>query len=337
MGMKAHRKALWSFAVALLLAAGMLAPSAEAQVPAHWPRSVMVGTASIGGTFFIYGGGWANLIQEKLGVAASIEVTGGPNHNMVLIQAKELDLGMVTMGPAWEAWNGEGDWTGGVQHRDVRALFPMYTTPFHFWALKRTGIASTDDIHGKIVGVGPAGGTPGTYFPRFFDLLGINVTVRHAGISDLASQQMDGLIDVIAFAAGLPVAAAMEVEAQHPVNFFGFTEEEIAKIVEAYPYFSRYVIPAGTYETQTEDMTTVAIWNMAVGHKDLPEDFVYAIVKTVHENHQYMLETHAAAKETLPENVVNNEFLWMHPGAIRYYREIGIEIPEHLYPPEYRP
>ena len=302
----------------------------------NWPSSLTIGTASVGGTYFIYGGGWANLIQQELGVTASTEVTGGPNQNMLLIQTGAVELGMVTMGPAFEGWTGEGDWTGGMEMRDVRALFPMYSTPFHFIALAHRGISSVSDLNGRSVGVGPAGGTPGTYNPRFLDALGIQRTDRFAGASDLASLLLDGQIDAFAFAAGLPVAAFLEVEAQRDAVIFGFTEDEVATLTELFPYANPFVIPAGTYSSQTDDILTVSMYNFAVGHKDLPEDFVYEMLKALFDNIDFMISTHQSAEDTKPENLVNNTFLYWHPGAIRYYTELGYEIPEELYPPEYR-
>ena len=302
-----------------------------------WPRSLTIGTASVGGTYFIYGGGWANLIQQELGVPTSTEVTGGPNQNMLLIQNRDAELGMVTMGPAYEGWTGEGDWTGGMELTDVRALFPMYSTPFHFIAIENTGINSVEDLNGRTVGVGPAGGTPGTYNPRFLDALGIQRTDRFAGASDLASLLMDRQIDAFAFAAGAPISAFLEVEAQRPSVIFAFTEEQIETLLEQFPYANREVIPASIYESLDEDLPTVGMYNFAVGHKDLPEDFVYEMVKAVFENQEFLVQTHQSAMETRPENVGNNDVLPFHPGAIRYYNEIGIEIPEHLYPEGYSP
>lgn len=300
-----------------------------------WPQSVRIGTASVGGTYHIYGGGWGSIVEEKTGVGATIEVTGGPNHNIQLIENKDLELGMVTMGPAWEAWHGEGDWTNGNQYRDSRVMFPMYQTYFHWWTLANSGIKSIEDLEGLRVGVGPSGGTPGTFLPRFLELFDIGAEPAFAGIGDLSSQMLDGLLPAVGFAAGLPFAAAVEAEAQRDLTFFGFTEEQVEQIVLEYPYFSPAVIPAGTYKTLTEDLHSVGIWNMAIAHKDLPDSFVYQIVDSVLNEYDRMVQVHSASVETLPENIRYNTFMWMHPGAIRWFEEQGIELPEDVYPPEY--
>ena len=80
----------------------------------------------------------------------------------------------------------------------------------------------------------------------------------------------------------------------------------------------------------TEDYHTVGLFNFAIANKDLPDDLVYRIVKSVYENHDQLVKAHPAAKETVAANVDRDSFLPFHPGAVRYYREIGISIPDAL-------
>jgi TRAP transporter TAXI family solute receptor len=320
----------------LLVAAGapLLArswPVGAQQPDPSWPKSLTLGTASVGGTYFVYGQAWASLVSDKIGVPINTQQTQGPNQNIILIQNKNIELGMTTMGVALQAWNGQGDWTKGQQMRDIRALFPMYDTPFHFVVLRRSGITSVAQLAGKRVGVGPRAGTPGTYYPLMFQALGIkDVTIRNGQGSDMASQLADGLIDCFAFAAGLPIAAYSELEATNDVVFFSFTPQEIEKLRQAFPELSPAEIPAGTYKSMRETQPTVGVFNFAICQKDLPDTLAHAIVKAVHDNHDAMVRGHAAAKETVPENVSKNTFLPFHQGAARYYRERGLTIPANL-------
>ena len=320
------RKSAQLFA-ATALGTALIAGGAAAQ---DIPSEFSVGTASQGGTYFVYGAGWANLVAEELGISASSEVTGGPVQNATLVQTGDLDMSMVTMGPAWEALQGESELAPGLEHTEMRAIFPMYQTPFHTITLEGSGIESLSDLDGLTVGVGPAGGTPGTYFPRFFDILGIDVEVRYGGASDLAGQLQDGLIDAFAFAAGVPIAAFSQVEAQTNANIFGLTEEEVETLLAEYPYVERMTIPAGTYVGQEADFETVAMWNFAIAHADVSEDLVYEATRIVMENHDRMMEIHSASEETLPENFDKNGFLPWHPGAVRWFEENGYEISDDL-------
>ena len=98
------------------------------------------------------------------------------------------------------------------------------------------------------------------------------------------------------------------------------------------PEFSPSKIAAGTYRLLDKDYITFGIYNFAIGRPDLPDDLAYQLVKAVHENQPRLAKAHASARETVPENVVKNTFLPFHPGAVRYYREVGIKIPESLVP-----
>lgn len=316
--------------LAVALTASVLAPAALAQDRSDWPTSFSVGTASQGGTYFVYGSGWTNMVADALGIPGGAEVTAGPVQNAALVQTGDLDFGMVTMGPAFDAINGESALAPGLKHDNIRAIFPMYKTAFHVMTLKSSGIDSLDAIpDGATVGFGPVGGTPGTYWPRFFETLGKNVDAQHGGAADLAGQLQDGLIDVYTWAAGIPFPAFSQVEAQADVIFFGMTEEQAKKIAEDHPV-SLFTIPADTYPSQGEDHASVSMWNFAIARADLPDDFVYAVVDTVMSNNPKMLDIHKAAIETLPENYDKNAFIPWHPGAVRWFKENGFEIDSAL-------
>ncbi len=314
---------------ALALAMALAPAGAAAQDREGWPSSFTVGTASQGGTYFIYGSGWANLVSEATGVNGGAEVTGGPVQNAALVHSGRHEFGMVTMGPAREAWTGQSPLLP-QEHTNLRAIFPMYQTPFQTVTLAGSGIASLTDVpDGATVGVGPAGGTSDTYFPRFYETLGIEIRKRNGGASDLAGQLQDGLIEVFSFAAGYPISAFSQLEAQVDVNIFGFTDDQIEQLVAAFPV-ARFEIPETTYRTLEAPMSTVAMWNFAVANADLPETFVYEVVGTVMENHDRMVQVHGAARETRPEHVDKNTFLPWHPGAVRWFEENGYEIPDAL-------
>jgi TRAP transporter TAXI family solute receptor len=317
---------------ALAVAAILLATPAMAQDRSDWPASLTIGTASQGGTYFIYGTGLAGLIAESLGINASGEVTGGPVQNATLVQTGDHQVGLVTMGPAYEAWTGVSELAPGLEHKSLRALFPMYQTPFQVVALASSGIDSVDDLDGKRVSVGPAGGTAATYWPRFFEVIGITPEVSFSGANDAVGQVKDGLIDAFAFAAGVPIAAFAQIAAENPVNIFALTPEQQQAILAARPELSAFDIPGGLYQGFPDPQPTVALWNFAVANESMPESLAYEITKLVMESNDRMVTIHGTAKETVPGNVDKNSFLPYHPGAIRYFEETGVTIPDNLKP-----
>jgi TRAP transporter TAXI family solute receptor len=320
--------------VAAVLAAVALASTAVAQDRTGWPQYLTLGTASVGGTFSVYGNGVATLIRDHVGVETQAQNTQGPSQNLVLVQTRQVDIAMTTLGPAWEAWNGELEINQGVRHRDIRALFPMYEAPFQIVALRKSGIASLRDLDGKTVGIGPTTATGAKYFPKWFSEFGIRTTTRTGHYMDLAGELVSGRLDAVTVAGGLPNPSVAEIERTQPIRIFAFSDEQRAELLRMNPFLSPFTVPAGSYRSLAEPQETVAMWNVAIANKAMPDSLAYAIVRAVLTNQRQLVEVHPSARETLPENIVNDRFLWLHPGALRYYREAGIQIPTALIPPE---
>jgi uncharacterized protein len=317
-------------AIATILAGAVVALPAAAQDRADWPSSLSISTGSQGGAYFVWGSGLASLIGETLNVGASVEVTGGPVQNVALVEAGETLLGFTTMGPAQEAMAGESELMPGMEAANLRALFPMYQTPLQAVVLANSGITAIEDLEGKRVNMGPASGTSATYWQRYFESAGMNVNASFAGASDGAGQLGDGLIDAFVYAAGLPTGAFSQLAIENDVTFLPLSDANIEAFTSAVPSMQPFTIPAGTYNGQDADVPSVAMWNFAIAHQDLPESLAYEITKLVLENNERMQQIHASAVETLAENWDTNNFMQFHPGAVRYYEEIGITIPAEL-------
>ncbi|WP_010142355.1 TAXI family TRAP transporter solute-binding subunit [Oceanicola sp. S124] len=311
------------------LAAGTVALPAMAQ---DRPASMTISTASPGGVYAVYGEGVAQLVSDVVGIPTSTRQTQGPAQNLVLLQSGQTELAMTTSGPAFEAMNGELELAPGQSYGDVRALFAMYPTPFQMVALADSGIASLEDLEGKRVGSGPRAGTGGTYWVRWLDAMGIDASLQYGGIGDQASQLADGRLDAVVTAGGIPHPSLSELENTQDVTIFGMSDDTLAGILDSNPYAVEFTIPQGTYETPETDLTTAAMWNFVVADASMPEDLAYEITKAVLENNDRMKATHAAAKDTLAENILKDTFIPLHPGAARYYAEIGVEIPDAIAP-----
>ncbi|GGO83950.1 C4-dicarboxylate ABC transporter substrate-binding protein [Marinobacterium nitratireducens] len=320
-------------AIATLFTAAVgLATSAQAEDRSGWPSSIKIGTASQGGTYFIYGSGIAKLIQEKLSIPSSAEVSGGPIQNLALVDAGRLNLGLTSTGPAQQSVEGRNPLIPGAKIDNVRALFPMYQSAFQIAVLKSTGINNLQGLNGKSMGVGPKAGTTATYLPEILSEVGVKIDARFGGAGDQAGQLQDGMIDALGLAAGIPVTAFTQIEAQNAITPLGFSDDEIQTLTQKYPSLSRLVIKDGTYKDQQGDLQTVSMWNFVVASKSMPDDLAYAITKAVLESNEEMKQVHRAAAESLAQNVLYNAVLPLHPGAIRYYKEVGIELPANAMP-----
>lgn len=319
-------KASRTLMMAALSASALALGSAQAEDRSGWPSNFTVGTASQGGTYFAYGAGWANFVAENLGVSGGGEVTGGPMQNMALVHTGDLAFGLTTMGPARESMDGNSPLAPGMKMDNVCAIFPMYQTPFSVTTLTSSGITSISEIpDGARIGFGPAGSTSDTYFPQMLETLGVDFDRRNGSWNDLGGQLQDGLLDVIAFAAGIPIPAVSQLEVQTNVNILEFSEDEMNTILDAFPV-SEFTIPASTYQSLDSDARAVSMWNFAIANCDLPESFVYEVTKLTMENNAQMVSIHKAATTSIPQNYNKNTFIPWHAGAARWFNENGYTI-----------
>lgn len=313
------RCAAVSAAAAIVLLCQLTARAAEPD----WPDHLNIATASPGGTYYVYGEGLAKILTRALDLPVMRLATEGPAQNIELLEAGEARLGFVTTGIALQAWNATGVWEGKKPARSMRAMFPMYDTPFQLMALQDSAIRSVGDLAGKRIGVGPRGGTSAVYFPQFFDTLKLQVNLAFGEWSELAAELHGRKIDVLAVGAGVPFPSFAELEAKDKVRYIAFDAPQIAALRLAMPELAPSRIPAGTYPSLLRPYATLGLYNFAIAHAQLPDDLVYTAVRAAFENHEELIEAHPAAAATVPANMDRNTFLPLHPGAIRYYRQIG--------------
>lgn len=305
----------------LILLAFVLIPLRAASAgEAHWPQSLTLGTASEGGTYYAYGEGLAQLLTRELGIVVVARPTGGPVDNIKLLESGEIQLAFVTQGVALQGWNASAPWTGGKQYRDMRAMFPMYDSPFQFQVISDSPIQSFAEFAGKRIGVGPKGGTTATYFPEFLKALKIEATLVDGDWAVLGEKSLARGIDALAVGAGVPAPVFIDVERKAKVRYLALTRQEIATLRLAMPELSASVVAAGTYPTLRRRYDTVGLFNFAVAQKDLPDDLVTAIVDTVFAHNERMIEFHPSAAETIPSNFTRNNFIPFHGGAASWFR-----------------
>lgn len=294
-----------------------------------WPKGLTFGTAPMGSTYFILLTGWAQLVTQYVGIQNAVESTGGPAANMVLIHKKQLDLGAATNLVLWQGWHGKA-WAKGNKYRDVRAILPLYPGVLQLYALKKSGIKgiSAKYLDGKKVNVGPPQTTPGILGPLVFDILNIKPKVVHLGWADSNSALRDGLLDAVFILIGIPAPTIVEMTSTHKMIISSILEEDIPKVRKALPLMGKTKIPANMYKGQTKDIPTIDVWGYMLARPDLPDDLVYEICKATIDHHDDLLKVHKSAKYIKRLEAIKDCVIPLHPGAIKFFKERGIEVPK---------
>lgn len=239
---------------------------------------------------------------------------------------------MVTMGMAAEGYEGI-EWAD-EPYENIRGLFPMYTSYLHYFSIPSADISNIEDIESAIVGTGASGGTPDYYNQRIFEELNINPgNIVHASFEDYANQMRDGQMHVASSFSPSDHPTISEMIQTDNVEVFGVGEES-GTLAEEFN-ISSGIMEAGSYENQDEDIETLTTVSAFIANKDLSNEFVYALLEETFDNQETLEQAHSTGSE-LSLDMVEGEFLNLplHPGAVEYYTDQGIDIPDSALPPE---
>lgn len=294
---------------------------------------ISIGTGGTGGVYYPYGGGLAEIWTKYVkGVRAVAEVTGASVENTKLCDRGESLFGLIMNDVAYQAYNGVGQFEGKPQK--ILGMFQMYPHHYHVVALKKTEMNSIYDLKGKKASIGaPASGTEFKTNLILQEALGIpydSFTIHRLSFTETANALRDGIIEVGFWDVAAPTSSIMDLSTTHDIKLIPFSEEEIQKIVTKFPFYSEFVLPANTYRGQDYEVRNPSVWNTVICNADVDEEMVYQLTKAVFDHHDYLVKIHPFAQYTTPENAIAHSVIPLHPGAVRYYKEKGLTVPDRL-------
>ncbi|MBD5418082.1 MAG: TAXI family TRAP transporter solute-binding subunit [Desulfovibrio sp.] len=299
--------------------------------PVTAAETASLGVGTVGGTYYVIGAGLAKVAEKYIpGFTLSIESTGGGNVPTRMIQAGKLDYGLATSGPM--VWNAKDGYNPELvkTYTNVRTLFPLAPNYFTYWAPETSGIKNFRDIAGKTFSGGPKTSVTSAFTPIWLKEFGLTPGKQvNAGMGELPALMLDGIIEVAAAAHGNPSGPAVETDSVTPITILEFSDEDIDYITKHYPVFTRIMRPAGGYKNFPEPKPTLSMWGYCLANKDVSDDMAYQLTKVFFEHLEDFKAVYPPLLETKPEDVLTSP-LPIHPGAVRYYKEVGVDIPENL-------
>ena len=306
----------------------------DAGSDADLPEFVTIGTGGTGGDAYPIGGGVASLLNERLDTTVTAESTGGSVENVRLIVQGDSEFGQIQSDVAFEACNGEGPFADDGP-LDLTTYLVMYPNVNALITPTSSGIESYDDLAGHRVGVGDQGSGTDLMASRILEAMGIaydDFSVSYLSLGDQTAAMRDGQIDA-AFWSGPRTggtSSLADLASSEQINWeLTPTEEQIAAVEEALPYYTADNIPSGAYSGMDTDMTTFVVYHTYLGTPDLSEDAVYDIVSTILSELDELSRIHPAVEDIEPENILEAQCP-VHPGAARAYAEMGVDIPDEL-------
>lgn len=245
--------------------------------------------------------------------------------NIRRLNAGELDLALSNAAITYFAVRGEGDWDQPYPMRAVMTLAPNVGL---FLTTATSGVRELTDLKGKRVVLGPPGAGMDYFLRPILKAHGVtydDITPLNGNQDASVGMVGDGSAAAAFLGGAVPTASITQASSSLDVHFIPFTDEAKANLIENYPFFSPATIPAETYRNQTEAYEGLNVGAMhLITSADASEDLIYEVTKTLYENREGVVEKHAAGRAINANNVIRDTGTEFHPGAIRYYREIGI-------------
>ncbi len=307
-------------------------------------RQYILATASTGGTFYPVGVALATLVKTKLqtsnGIALSAISSAGSNENIRLLAKNEAQLAILQGLYGYYAATGSGPMQKAGKQTNLRSISTLWQNVEHFLIDSRyakTGtVEDLRDVKGKRMAMGKR--NSGTIGSNEALLQGLGIDIKkdyrlmYGGYEPSADALQNAQVAGASIAAGVPVGAVSKLFATvgDKVTLLDVSDAQLEKMDAGRNLWTRFIIPAGTYISVDRKVHTIAQPNFLAVLADMPENDVYQLTKSIYENLPFLRNIHPATKAMTLKKAITGLPLPLHPGAVKYYREQGIDIPEHL-------
>ncbi|MBR5437632.1 MAG: TAXI family TRAP transporter solute-binding subunit [Clostridia bacterium] len=290
--------------------------------------AMTMGTGGTQGTYYAYGGILGGQLKTATGITVNVVSTDGSKANILGIDTGNYQLGTVQSDVMAYAWAGSRTFEAEGAMDSFRVIGGLYAEAVQLITMD-PAIKSVADLKGKKVSIGAAGS--GVYFNAVDVLEAAGLTEadiqpQYQSFGDSADALKDGKIDAAFIVAGAPTPAIQELCTSASAYLVPIDGDVADKLMESSPYYTAYKVPAGTYDGQTEDVTTVTVKATLIVSASASEDDVYSITKGIFENIDAITAAHAKGAELSIENATSGMTAPFHAGAAKYFAEQGVTV-----------
>jgi TRAP transporter TAXI family solute receptor len=282
-----------------------------------------------GGSWYPLGSAMMNIVEQELKISSSNGPGGGVG-NAKAVDAGRADMGWSYTHTAYNAYSGRGKFD--KKHDNLRHLMSLYPGVFQIAVPRKSDIMSIADLKDKRIVPGKIGFS-GTVIAenilKAYDITFDSIKknggqVSYVGYSDSAALMKDGHSDCYMAVTSCPQSTIIDLNFQPGIRMLPVEPAYQDKVLELEPGLMKTVIPKTAYKGMTEDIPAIGTVTCIVANKNLPDDLAYDIVKTLYANWPKLAEVKKQAiEESKPENAMLGARIPVHPGAMKYYKEMG--------------
>ncbi|WP_062375569.1 TAXI family TRAP transporter solute-binding subunit [Halomonas sp. KX33721] len=315
-----------------LLPASILAVSALTAATAQAQTALNMGSVPTGTGWFFGISEGARVISANTPYEITVRETGGTRENAIRLTNGELDLAFTEALVGYEQYNGEGRFAD-MPNPDVRLVYWIAPSTMH-WAVRQdSGLETFEDLNGERFNPSSIGGGGEYITEQVFGILGIEPDFQRMRVNDAAEGVTDGRLVGFSYNGVPPIPLFTEVHSSRPLQLLSLTDEQVSTVTTELPFLSPAIVPADTY-TGMSEAQSLGIYMGIAATTDLDADTVYELTKAYWENQDEVAASFKPAGSVDPQTVVDTATFPLHAGALRYYQELGLEIPADIIPPE---
>lgn len=309
----------------ILIALGVILAIAKPGQGAETLITILTGGTS--GIYYPLGTALSSIYVKAIpGANVTAQATAGSVQNLRLLEASDGELAFTLGDSLAEAWAGNKDAGFDGSLTKLRAIARIYPNFIQIVASNRSGIKTLADLKGKRVSVGAKGSGTALNAAVIFKAAGFTfndlATVDHTPFASSVRLVEQGSLDATLQSAGLGVESIRHLLASGQSTLIPIPSDIVAKVDSA--VYVAAIIPAGTYDGQPADVPTASVPNFLVTRERVSDDVAYQMTKSLFEHLDQLVQTHPAAKDIDVKTAATGLPIPLHPGAERYYREIGV-------------
>jgi len=288
---------------------------------------LIMATGGTGGTYYPFGGALAQTISTATDyIRINVNASGASAENVQLIGSGQAHLAIVQNDVMDYAFNATNTWTSDAV-TNMRTLMSLYPEVCQIVVTADSGITSVADLEGKRVSTGDVGSGVEANAAQILAAYGLSFSdlrQEHLGFSPSADAMRDNAIDAFFVTAGVPNTAIMDLQNSRDIRILNLSDAAVDALIADYAFYSRTVLTSDDYSFIDDPVNTVSVRATLIATPDLDEQVAYDIVKAILENIDEITLAHARGAYLSPENAILGISVQLHPGARRYFQEIGV-------------
>lgn len=287
-------------------------------------KFINIATGGTAGTYYPIGGAMAEILNKEIkGMNASAQSTGATVANINMLLEGSVDFAIVQNDITYYAANGT-EMFEGKKIDSLRGIATLYPETCQVVTLEKTGIKTIADLKGKKVAVGAAGSGVEANARQIMEAYGIHyddIKVQYLSFGEAASALKDGNVDVAFVTAGYPTAAIQDIASQNKVVLLGIDDDKAEMLVQKYPFYTKTVIPKGTYFGQDVDIKAVSVMAMLLTTSRVDEKLGYDVTRSLFSNLPKLQAAHAVGKLITKEGALQGMPVPINSGAEKFFQE----------------